>query len=780
MKRNVLVIAALLVGVYTAAWGESLQGEIVAADVQLYSEPTVIHLPCGIDLDTREPAVEVSPELMLSAPQSGTGSYLVQFDGPVYPHEREMLESSGAAIDGYVPNYTYIVRMDEVTRSRVEKLDGVRWVGDYHPGYKICKEIDLQANTPREFVVLLYPGEDPHQLLSEVEKTGGVALGWQASSAEIIAHVVVPPSEVRNLVTLPQVKWIEPYYPPYLYNGSAQWVLQTWKENNRKIWDKGLKGQGQIINLLDSGIRTTHNFFRDPALPLTAFGDYPTHRKIIGYKPTVLGGPTFGDDEVVGHGTHTSGTAAGNDRPVGGLNPNIGMAPEAKIYFSDGGSNSNPYGLITGFDLESVLNVPYTGNSAGGARISSHSWGNQTTREYNSSCVQMDRCMWNRPDYLVLTSAGNTDRGDYTGSPANAKNLVAVGGSKNGVLAALVGDFTVSGPSSDGRIRPDVVAPGELVSSSSKGDELEVYSLGTSMSCPAVAGVAALVRQYFTEGWYPSGEKNNSNKITPSAALLKAMLINSGETDYFNRPVPDVKIGWGRVNLDDVLYFNGEARTLRIVDEKGGLETGEKYETKIVVQNSEEPLKVTLVWTDYPGESYASPALVNDLNLEVVSPSSNVYKGNNFSNNISVTGGSFDVLNTVENVFPGAPETGEWKIKVYGNNIPVGPQPFALVVTYSGTLSVEETSEQAPIDNLAVTYGPYENSIISYSLAEACDVRLEAWDVSGRRVKSLYGGFAQAGPNTLSWETTDLAPGIYFVTLRGENVWETVRAVIVH
>lgn len=780
MRKKVFAIVALLVGVFSLTWGGLLQGETVPAEVNSYSEPTVINLPCGISLDTRAPQVELPPDLMLSAPQLGTDTYLVQFDGPIFSHLRSALEALGAVVDGYLPNYTYIVRMDEATRLEIENLSGVRWVGDYHPGYKICPEIDLKASIPLEFVVLVYPGENPTLLIDAVETAGGVNLGWQPTSAETVVHIVIPPSLVPSLVKLPQVKWIEPYHQPYFYNGSAQWVLQTWKENNRKIWDKGLEGQEQIVNVLDSGIRTTHNFFRDPAVPITAFGDYPTHRKIIGYKPTTLSGPTFGDDEVVGHGTHTTGTVLGNDRPVGGLNPNIGMAPEAKIYFSDGGSNTNPYSLYTGFDLESVLNVPYSGNSAGGARISSHSWGNQTTRAYDASCVQMDRTMWNRPDYLILTSAGNTDRGLYTGSPANAKNLVAVGASKNGVLAALVADFTVSGPSDDGRIRPDVVGPGELVSASSKGDELEVYSIGTSMSCPAVAGSATLIRQYFTEGWYPSGEKNNGNKRTPSAALLKAMLINSGETDYFNRPVPDTKIGWGRVNLDNVLYFKGEGRILSVVDETDGLETGEKFETKVLVNGNSEPLKVTLVWTDYPGQSYASPALVNDLNLEVVSPSSKVYKGNNFSNSLSVTGGSFDVLNPVENVFAGAPETGEWKINVYGNNIPLAPQPFALVITCVGSTAIEEQPKLTLDTYVEVTVVTGGNSSVSYNLPKASTIRLQVWDVSGRLVEVLFEGFAPAGVNTLSWETSRLAPGLYFITLRGEDVWRTAKALVVH
>lgn len=52
------------------------------------------------------------------------------------------------------------------------------------------------------------------------------------------------------------------------------------------------------------------------------------------------------------------------------------------------------------------------------------------------------------------------------------------------------------------------------------------FSEGTSMSVPAVAGSAAIVRQYFEEGWYPYGISQSSEKLNPSGALVKAVLLN--------------------------------------------------------------------------------------------------------------------------------------------------------------------------------------------------------------------------------------------------------------
>ena len=666
-----------------AATGPFIDGQVLPTATHLYRNPTVIHLPCGIDLDTRDAEPTLPANLMLSAGQKGVGTYLVQFDGPIYSHERRALEQSGVGIEGYLPNYTYIVRMDQATRARVETLPGVSWVGNYEPGYKLCPEIDLEASIPEKLVVTLYAGIDGEAIREAVETLGGELLEWQATDFQTFVHIMLAPQKLPLLVHEPRIKWVEPYHQPYVMNGQAQWVIQTWEEENRRIWDEGITGEGQILATLDSGIRTTHNFFRDPSVPITDFGDYPNHRKIIAYQKPAYdpdGVITFGDE--IGHGTHTAGSVLGNDQPVGGSSVNIGMAPDARIYFLDGGGGGG--GIIHAVSLEYSFSIAYNGNSAGGARIISNSWGSQTTRAYDKSCVESDQTMWNRPDYLVMFSAGNNPPSTYTGSPANAKNVIAVGGCMNGTAANFYWSGSSQGPTNDGRIRPDIVAPGKDVTSAWRtSDDAEVATSGTSMAAPTAAGNAGLIRQYFTDGWYPSGSPSSQSGFNPSAALLKAMMINSVETDFpsIEDRVPSKRVGWGRPKLDNVLYFPGDDRKLAVVDFDEGLETGYQFLGKVNVAGSGEPIRITLNWTDYPGELYASPALVNDFNLEVVSPSGKVYRGNNFSDNVSVEGGDFDTKNPVENVFVNSPETGEWEIRVHANNVPAGPQPFALVVT---------------------------------------------------------------------------------------------------
>jgi subtilisin family serine protease len=109
-----------------------------------------------------------------------------------------------------------------------------------------------------------------------------------------------------------------------------------------------------------------------------------------------------------------------------------------------------------------------------------------------------------------------------------------------------VAQFSSNGPAADGRIKPTVTAPGvNIVSADSDGIKNSFNSgtlaaSGTSMATPTVAGAAALVRQYYTDGYWPYGTPNAAYGFEPSAALIKATLINSAENmtgNYTDAPI---------------------------------------------------------------------------------------------------------------------------------------------------------------------------------------------------------------------------------------------------
>ncbi|MBD3286791.1 S8 family serine peptidase, partial [candidate division WOR-3 bacterium] len=654
---------------------------IQPAPTYTYHDAGIIHLPCGLDIDTRQADAKLFNISDLSSQREGKVTCILHYEGPIHPHQRENLEAIGADIAGYLPNYAYLVRMDAEIATEVSSLTGLDWIGVYEPSYKLSPDIDSGAEEFDTFTVIIYEGSTDRRAAAVVEELGGEVITSIYGDWGSLLRIIISPSLLGEIAHDGSVKWIELYNQPHIMNASAQWVVQTWESGNRRIWDEGLTGKGQVISWIDSGLKASHNFFRDPDLSISGFDNYPSHRKVIAYVKSFsdpFNQISYGDEN--GHGTHTGGSLAGNDEPVGGSSANIGMAPDAKLYALDGGGGGS--GIITHPNLEYSLAIPYEGNSAGAARIISLSWGHQSTRSYDAMCVFVDKTVWRRPDYLILSSAGNTSAGTYTGSPANAKNIIGVGGCQNAGAAFMVWNGSSIGPSGDGRIKPDLVVPGKDVRSAyATSNDAEIALSGTSMASPVAAGNAALVRQYFTDGYYPTGTPSYQAGFTPSAALLKATLINSVETDYGSNHVPDDNVGWGRPNLDNALYFPGDARKLVVADYDEGLETGTQFTGSVSVEADDVPLRITVCWMDFPAVESASPALVNDLNLEVVSPSGKTYRGNNFSENLSVEDGNYDVRNTVENVFVDSPEEGEWSIHVHGNNVPIGPQPFALVVT---------------------------------------------------------------------------------------------------
>ena len=203
--------------------------------------------------------------------------------------------------------------------------------------------------------------------------------------------------------------------------------------------------------------------------------------------------------------------------------------------------------------------------------------------------------------YILEFSAGNAGPATQTiGSPAVAKNVIATAASDNdrpdffiyGDGIDVIADFSSRGPCEDGRIKPDITAPGTWISSLRSifgNDDFAwavisdnyIYEGGTSQAGPHVSGAAAVFVQYYR---YSYGGR------TPSPALVKAALINSAidmDDSFGTDPVPNMDEGWGRVNLPDLI---GSSRRYTFLDQAQTLTTGQSYEQHLVVASANQPL----------------------------------------------------------------------------------------------------------------------------------------------------------------------------------------------
>jgi hypothetical protein len=664
-------------------------------------------------------------------------------------------------------------------------------------------------------------------------KTAPVQVDYQLDPYRNLV-VSLPSDQLDTIAAQPDVVSIQPYVQPkkrderqdQIIAGNLNGTVPSGPGYLAWLASKGFTqaqfdASGFVVDVADSGI---DNGTMTPG----HFGLYPggdtgqsSRLAYIRIEGTVNPGGTLAGCD--GHGNLNSHIIGNYDdfsgpqhRDSDGYSYGIGICPFVKLGSSVIFDNSIPNNDYTSPNFSKMASDAY----GSGARISNNSWGSDASGNYDFEAQTYDKLVRDaqasvsgNQEMIFAFAAGNA--GPCNGnkstqgidSPGSAKNVITVGASdnvrslsianggndvsgndacgesdSNAVSADDISCSSSRGPCADGRMKPDLVAPGIHVTGGVPqntpapspaafgsaiscfdaqgvcalpnsgtpdntnnffplGQEFYTESSGTSHSTPVVAGACALIRQYFI----------NSSLDAPSPAMTKSFLINSaryltGVSANDNLWSPSQ--GMGEVNLG--VAFDGVARYLRDqVPADKFTSTGQRRAFVGHVVDPSKPFRVTVAWTDAPG-STAGAAYNNNLDL-TVSIGGNTYKGNVFNGQLSTTGGKADAKNNVESVFLPAGLSGDFTVLVTAANInsdgvpneaPSLDQDFALVI-YNGTATTAPT-----FTPMAATYSGLFYEASGAELGRSGAIALTATTAGS------YSGKLQLGSKSYSFSGT--------------------------
>lgn len=631
--------------------------------------------------DPRDGLPSLDVPTISAYPGDGTGWYLVQFSGPVFGYQIDALRRTGAYFHGFHSRSVAFVKASAAQIEAVNALPFVRWTGIYQPGLKFWPGTLADEGYGRVAVILFYP-EDIVAAEAAIRALGVTVVATGVSEACKAIDVECSRADVARLAALPFVQSLEEWHPAEAENEQCQWVAQTWAQNQRRVWEQGLYGEGEILGYSDGQIDFNHYAFRDASVAITDTGEFPNHRKVVVLKHYP---PAGGVGSTDSHGSHVGGTIAGDDSINGGTNLNDGHAKRARLV------QLSPIPQPTGNDFTEPLNIisNYLRNPELRPHTMSHSWWTLTMGQYTNAAATFDQFSWRNKDIQQIKSCGNQGQSSQyrITEPGNAKSIISAASLQNGTSSTVLSSYSSRGPAPDGRIKPDISVPGENIMSVQYRTTNSYTSMsGTSMAAPAINGNIGLLRNYLRKGYYPSGAANPADTFGyVSAALLKAMVLVSADPNIGSYVIPSEYVGWGRINLDSVLYFSTptpDYRKLLLDDDTLGLATGEYVEYQFLVTDSI-PLRIAVVWTDTAAAAGANPALINDLNCLLTGPDASFYKGNLYSGGQSVRNpaGAHDALNPNELFRVNRPVPGTWTLRVAAQNVVTTRQPFAVVAT---------------------------------------------------------------------------------------------------
>ncbi len=588
-----------------------------------------------------------------------THSVIIQLDKHLSLWEREGLVSRGVSLHQYINGNTWLASIEPDVEYNSISSFGIRWIDELLPEDKISSKL-LSFNTPK------WSGTFDGELFMAVTFSASV----NAEESEIILqsynlnvgdylpsfHTYYISTETSNKTTLVdqlsnrnEVVWID--YIAIPLTESNEQVRSVMGVNELFDLPYNLSGSGVTVCVYDGGqVDNTHQDF--------------TGRIRLG---------ETGD--VSSHATHVAGTFGG-----AGEGEYSGVAPGANIvsYYYDQCVPfclyNSPQDIFENYLESSILDSTFIFTNSIGSNIVPNEYDCDWMGDYELTSALLDSIVVGaigENGVTVLFAAGN-ERSQFSpcgntystlGVPASAKNTIVVGASDDNDNIA---SFSSWGPTDDGRIKPEVVAPGVNVQSTYPGNTYSTLD-GTSMSTPAVSGVVALM----IEAWM-----RHDDYQVPLPSTIKALLCNSAVD--LGTPGPDYAYGFGRV--DAVEAVNAVEKYAFLEDE---IDDADNISFDLMVPPGQAELKVTLAWSDPPASPLSDVTLINDLDLKLISPDGVEY----LPLTLFPSAPELPAVeqenhrDVVEQVAIANPVGGEWSIVVEGESVPSGPQTFSIAAT---------------------------------------------------------------------------------------------------
>jgi uncharacterized membrane protein len=658
--------------------------DVVASSYELRDISRLIHSPLG-SFDPLSDPIPLGPENLFDPSAIlRTEMVVVQSNDADMTDLYELLDLNGFSVLDVIPDSALVVRLPVEHLSSSMKIlqesNSVRWVGELPIAWRVSNELSELAGRSGIIIDLdITPASD----LSAIE----------ISELETDLKMVSNNDEYRSVCDfhLCQIHSVDAAWLPILamdgriLSIDSASVLVIHNDNARSIAgidsalslsDMTLNGSGEVLAISDTGLDADHGDFSGRVRAIyNQFGPDNSHL-----------------DRNSGHGTHVTATLLGDGS---GSSQTTGVVPAASFHFYQLEADSS--GILARWGS---LYDMFSHSWQQSARIQTNSWGNENlVGEYSSDSRSADTFLVDYPRFIVLFSAGELGENGYQSitPPGTAKNVITVGASTTGSYGTeaigAVADFSSQGTTLDGRIKPDLVAPGVMICSARAEEAQFISGLnctgethlngvtplyttmnGSSMATAVVAGGATMVRQYL---------RDVESISEPRSDLIKAILINGAE-DIGAENIPNAMEGWGQIDLSNSLYPQNSGQNLDIIfDDSRELLPGHSF--IYTIENSGDgtnPLDFTIVWNDAEGSAtgnQSSTRLVNDLDLIVTAPDGSVYYGNSFINGFSTTSGSADRLNNVERVQIENGVVGTWSVEI--GHAGGSQQGFALVLS---------------------------------------------------------------------------------------------------